>query len=164
MSDEIKPGFYKDGNPKTQYGQKKPPMWYAPFPALYKAALVHLQGALKYGHFNWRIEPVSVSTYMDAAMRHMEAWVNGEENAPDTGLHHLAHAVANLNIIMDAQEYDTMIDDRSDATFDMDAFYKRLEPQVAKVYEDWGDFMAKKGVKAPTVNRGRIEFETEEPR
>lgn len=49
-------------------------------------------GARKYSENNWQLVPDGKTRYYDAAMRHLEAWRNGELNDPETGLPHLAHA------------------------------------------------------------------------
>jgi hypothetical protein len=129
---------YPDGNPKTAFGVKKPPLWYVPFSSLFQTALALVHGALKYGHFNWRHDPVSASTYINAAMRHIADWKEGGEVASDSGVHHLAHASACLFIVMDAQRQGTLIDDRSQADTDMDRLFADLEPVLKRLYGDWG--------------------------
>lgn len=72
-------------------------------------------GARKYGPFNWRASPVSTSTYVNAAMRHLISWWDGEEAAADSGVHHLAHAASCLAILMDAEANGCLQDDRPKA-------------------------------------------------
>lgn len=103
---------YPDGNPKTQFGITKPGDWYSPPIPYYEYSMAHLQGALKYGHFNWRDDPVTISTYIEAAKRHVDLFKAGQENASDTGIHHLAHAMCCFSIIIDAMAHGTMTDDR----------------------------------------------------
>lgn len=103
---------YIDGNPKTGYGICKPSTYYIPSSALFEYALGHEIGAYKYGQFNWLDDPVSISTYIDAAERHIEAFKNGELRADDTDIHHLAHAMTCFSIIIDAGTHGTLIDDR----------------------------------------------------
>lgn len=133
--------MYNDQNPKTPFGMKKPSLWNVPFTAVFHASLAHLHGALKYGRFNWRKDPVSASTYIDAAMRHINEWKEGAQIASDSGVHHLAHAIACLNIIIDAQEHETLIDDRNcgHLVLDQDAFYERLKPTIDRLYAEWGN-------------------------
>lgn len=105
-------GIYKDGNPKTQFGAVKPGSFETPPIPLYEYSLAHTQGALKYGQYNWRDDPVSISTYVDACKRHIDLYVAGQKNASDTGIHNLAHAMCCLSIIIDAEAHHTLIDDR----------------------------------------------------
>jgi hypothetical protein len=69
-------------------------------------------GAKKYGRYNWRSNKVVASVYADAALRHILAWYDGEECAPDSGVPHLGHAKACLGILADAIETGNLIDDR----------------------------------------------------
>lgn len=103
---------YPDGNPKTQFGIAKPGDFYVPMIPYYEYSLAHLQGALKYGHFNWREDPVTMSTYLEAAKRHVDLFKAGQDYASDTGIHHLAHAMTCFSIIIDAVAHGTMTDDR----------------------------------------------------
>ena len=53
-------------------------------------------GAARYQVDNWMHVPDARRRYYDAAMRHIEAWLLGEQNDPESGLPHLAHAVCCL--------------------------------------------------------------------
>lgn len=124
-------------NPKKKYGQRKPPIWYIPFTAMFKVGLAHLHGHLKYGHFNWRKEPIEASTYLNACFRHIAQWVEGEEEASDSGIHHLAHAIACLNIVIDAQHNNSLIDDRHPSTCDIEKLFKDLSPKIEALYDNF---------------------------
>lgn len=69
-------------------------------------------GADKYGPANWRIDPVSASTYISALKRHLAMWVDGEECDPVSGVHHLGSVLSNAAILLDAQAHGSLIDDR----------------------------------------------------
>lgn len=99
-------------NPKDAFGDDKLPLDLVPETAIALASLAHLDGALKYGKWNWRKSGVRASTYVAACRRHLMAWNNGEDVAPD-GVPHLAHALACLNIIVDAQACGKLEDDRA---------------------------------------------------
>lgn len=101
-----------DANPKTQYGLAKPSLSKVPPLALLAIGQVMTVGADKYGPMNWRKDPVSSSTYYDAAMRHLMAWWDGQNNDPETGLPHLAHVAANMCILLDAFSGPWLLDDR----------------------------------------------------
>ncbi len=61
-------------------------------------------GAKKYGPRNWvKTENLS-ERYTDAAMRHINAYLQGAPNDLETGLPHLAHAVTSLMFVI---EHDT---------------------------------------------------------
>ncbi|SHM77958.1 dATP/dGTP diphosphohydrolase domain-containing protein [Phytopseudomonas punonensis] len=102
----------KDTNPKDAIGSKKLPLHLWPTTASAMGCLGLLDGASKYGRANWRAAGVRASIYFDAANRHLAAWFEGEEADPDSGLPHLAHALACLAIIVDAQAAGTLTDDR----------------------------------------------------
>jgi hypothetical protein len=53
-------------------------------------------GSKKYSDNNWMQVPDAKTRYYDAAMRHMDAWWQGEINDPETGKSHLAHAMCCL--------------------------------------------------------------------
>jgi hypothetical protein len=100
-------------NPKDLIGVTKTPN----LSVIPSTALIHLgeamrNGGEKYGPFNWREHPVRSSIYVDACLRHIMAWQDGEEEAEDSGCHHLAHAMACLGILLDAQEVGNLIDER----------------------------------------------------
>lgn len=101
-----------DSNPKTRFGVAKPPLALIPAPAMLQMAEAFRDGAAKYGAANWRKDPVSASTYINAALRHIVAWYDGEEVAQDSRVHHLGHAAACLAIILDAQLCGTLLNDR----------------------------------------------------
>jgi F0F1-type ATP synthase membrane subunit a len=104
------------GNPKMAYGIKKPSIHFIPMWIILVLAVVFALGARKYGLRNWRKEPVRASTYYDAAFRHATDWFEELiENDAESGVHHLAHAIAGFMIIMDAQRQGTLIDDRNNA-------------------------------------------------
>ena len=61
--------------------------------ALEDLAKVLTIGAQKYDRYNWvNVKP---HRYEAALLRHIQAWRMGEREDPETGLHHMAHALAN---------------------------------------------------------------------
>lgn len=103
---------YPDNNPKTLIGASKVPLHLVPPSATHYLALALNDGAKKYGPYNWRNAPISVSTYKAAAQRHWDAFWDGEDNASDSGVHHLAHAMACGALLLDALSVGCLIDDR----------------------------------------------------
>lgn len=105
-----------DGNPKTAAGALKTPLLSViPSPPLIQVGEVMRLGRDKYGAFNWRDQPVTASTYIDAALRHLMSWWDGETIDPESGQSHLAHAAAGLFVIMDALATGNGTDDRPKA-------------------------------------------------
>ena len=99
-------------NPKDLFGEKKVSISKLPFVSILHASHAMMNGARKYGAYNWRDKPVKAHIYYDAAVRHLGAWFEGEETADDSGVHHLGHAMACCAILLDAQENGNLIDDR----------------------------------------------------
>jgi hypothetical protein len=103
-------------NPKDIAAKKRVRLDLLPGPAMVAMAQALQNGVDKgYGAFNWRTQPVQASNYLAAAERHIKAWQDGEEFAPDSKVHHLGHAAASLAILMDALACETLIDDRPPA-------------------------------------------------
>lgn len=100
-------------DPKASEGAKKTQLHLLPPVAMAEAAKAHQQGAEKYGPFNWRKTNVCTSTYISAIMRHLDLWRDGEDLAPDSGVSHLGHIIASANILLDAANCGTLVDDRA---------------------------------------------------
>ena len=105
----------KDTNPKDAIGATKLPMHLIPGTAKAHLAIAFLEGALKYGKYNWRIAGVRASIYLDAMERHLEKWKNGEDFDPATKVNHLASVMACAAIILDASAKGKLTDDRPPA-------------------------------------------------
>ena len=118
-------------NPKDLLGTKKVSLTKFPMTALIHGAHAMMNGAAKYGPYNWRAKDVIASIYVDAACRHLAAWFEREETAEDSGVHHLGHALASIAIILDAQENGNLIDDRPSAK--TAEVVKNLLDRLAKV-------------------------------
>lgn len=101
-----------DDNPKTKFGVMKAPLHLVPPMAIICLANAFKVGAEKYGAYNWRDKTVSKSVYYGACLRHMLAWWDGEDTDPETGNHHLDHAMACLAIIRDGESVGNINDDR----------------------------------------------------
>lgn len=117
----------KPSNPKDAIGSKKLMMHLVPSTMNVYAAMAFTEGALKYGKYNWRVAGVRASIYLDALARHIAKWTNGEECDPDTGVPHLANALACLAIIVDAKVSGMLTDDRPPA-----------QPELATFINDGG--------------------------
>ena len=100
-------------NPKHAAGSAKAPLHLVPGSALVYEALVFELGAKKYGPFNWRDTAVVRSVYLDAAMRHLLALMDGQDVDEESGQPHEAHVRACMAIILDARELGKLIDDRN---------------------------------------------------
>lgn len=106
----------KPSNPKDMAGSTKLPLHLWPTTATALGCLGLLDGMLKYGRTNWRHAGVRSTIYVDAAQRHLAAWLEGENVDPvergGSGLPHLAHALACIAIVVDAEAAGKLVDDR----------------------------------------------------
>lgn len=71
--------------------------------ALQEYVRVLTHGAKKYAPGNWRKVPDARQRYFAALMRHVFAWWTGESTDPDSGLHHLAHAMCCLTFLLEPE-------------------------------------------------------------
>lgn len=129
-------------NPKDVVGATKLPLHLWPASASALGCLAFLDGALKYGSHNFRAGGVRASVYYDAARRHLDAWYEGERSDPSSGLPHLAHALACIAIVVEAEVADTLVDDRAYPTR-YRAFVDALTPHVARLSAQYADRIPK---------------------
>jgi hypothetical protein len=120
-------------NPKDRFGLTKVSLSKFPAVALAHGAHAMMDGAKKYGPFNWRDNGVIASIYIDACKRHLDAWFDAREQcAPDSDVHHLGHGLACLGIILDAESTGNLVDDRPKAG------------AITKVYGQIADIIAQR--------------------
>lgn len=110
MSTDVKPS-----NPKEAIGSTKLSLGLCPDTITIEVALAYLEGALKYGRYNWRIAGVRASTYNDALERHRMDWWNGQDRDPITRVKNLASIIACAGIMLDAELCGMLNDDRPPA-------------------------------------------------
>ena len=124
-------------DPKGAAGAIKVPLGLIPPHAMEQTAWVHKLGADKYGPWNWRETSVCASTYVNAILRHLNAWRDGEDLDPESGISHLAHIACSANILMDAEYCGKLQDDRNKRPINDET--EEGSPKVAASYEeDWG--------------------------
>lgn len=99
-------------NPKNIAAKVRIDTTLVPAIAIAHCADAMMDGADKYDPYNWRAKQIACRAYVAAAKRHLDAWMEGEECAKDSGTHHLGHVMATCAILLDAQEHGIMIDDR----------------------------------------------------
>lgn len=102
----------KESNPKEAFGDAKVPMDLVPDSALIEENLAFLEGALKYGGYNYRVVGVKVSTYVRAARRHLAKFWNGQDRDPLTRVMELASVRACCGILIDGLLKGNITDDR----------------------------------------------------
>jgi hypothetical protein len=99
-------------DPKKLHGAEKTPLGLIPTVAMDVMSAVLKHGADKYGEANWRTAPIAISTYTSAFFRHLNAWRDGEDLDPDSGVSHLGHVMAACAIILDSARAGTLVDAR----------------------------------------------------
>jgi len=82
-----------------------------PLKALQGVTDAFTYGANKYGKYNYS-NGMEYSRYVDACMRHLNAWLLGE-NIDESGNTHLSHAIASLMMLEENQLSETGTDDRN---------------------------------------------------
>lgn len=105
-------GEVKDTNPKDAVGIAKVPSSTVPAEVVAELGLAMMEGALKYGRHNYRVSGVRASVYHDAAKRHLDAFWEGQDIDPDSGLPHLVKAMACCCVLRDSQFRGNWVDDR----------------------------------------------------
>ncbi len=100
----LKQEGHKDDDGKTLY-------FAMPWVALDEMAEVMTFGAQKYALFNFR-KGMKYSRLWSAAIRHLVAWWRGEENDPETGKSHLAHALCCIGMLLEIKKLNRGEDDR----------------------------------------------------
>ena len=106
-------GFKKDG------GKPRPALLATH--AMVGLGEVLAYGAKKYDDDNWR-HGMRWRRVADALLRHVFAYLGGEDRDPETGLLHIDHALCNAMFLSEYQHTNTGIDDR----------WKGLKDETAK--------------------------------
>lgn len=128
----------KDTNPKDAVGTKKAPMSTVPSAVVMELGVAMLEGSRKYGRHNYRVAGVRASVYYDAADRHLKAWWEGQDIDPDSGLSHIAKAMATLAVLRDAMMNDMVTDDRPPAMKNQ-GWLADLNKQAAAIIDKYPD-------------------------
>ena len=79
-----------------KFDSEKPKLYLLPPKSILEVGKVLTYGAEKYDPENWRKLDDLQNRYTSAALRHVFAHIDGEENDEETGLSHLAHAMCCL--------------------------------------------------------------------
>lgn len=128
----------KETNPKDAVGVKKAPMSVVPMNVVHELGIAMLEGARKYGRHNYRKAGVRASVYFDALHRHMNAWWEGEDIDPDSGMSHITKAIATLTVLRDCMMNDNWTDDRP-PSIDYDEWLRNLNQRAEDVINRYPD-------------------------
>jgi hypothetical protein len=105
------PGIVKVPVSFTKNDQNKPELSYLPLQELEQIALVLDFGAKKYARDNWK-KGTNYMRMLSSAMRHLFAFIKGEDNDSESGLPHLAHLGCCILFLMYYQNNNIGQDDR----------------------------------------------------
>lgn len=95
----------------SKYDDEKPDMALLSSIALEEVAKVMTFGKKKYAAHNWR-KGIVYSRLLAAALRHVFAFLRGEDKDPESGLSHLAHAMCCLMFCLEFTITKPSLDDR----------------------------------------------------
>ncbi len=70
-----------------------------------------MHGERKYGRDNYK-GGMESHRFIAAALRHIFAWQNGEDKDPESGYHHLGHALASLGMLLECERLGSLKDTR----------------------------------------------------
>jgi hypothetical protein len=98
--------------------KEKPPIHLIPTEVLRSVATVLGFGAKKYAEHNWRddLNVTAQSRTYSSIQRHLFAWLEGQDIDPDSGLHHIDHAITQAIILKMSILYAPEMDDRYTTT------------------------------------------------
>lgn len=82
----------------ARYNDNKPDLALIPLCTLEDEARVWMHGRVKYAPWNYA-KGMAWSIPLACALRHLAAFQQGEDADPESGLPHLAHAMANLRML-----------------------------------------------------------------
>lgn len=74
---------------------------------------VRMFGSNKYSRNNWK-NGFKATRSLAAALRHIYAYLNGEDNDPESGLSHLGHAICSLEHEIYRSKHHPELDDRKE--------------------------------------------------
>lgn len=132
--------------------------------ALMEMVAVLTYGAKKYSPDNWKHLENARQRYFDAANRHLWQWYGGEERDPESGLHHLAHAMSSLMFLiqMDMEEKDAEVWEVSWAS-DEETMRRLaglpMSPVATTKQRDWIEELDKRPTKATVHNISKGSYE-----
>ena len=113
QSNEANDGPREDGfERRTKEKEGKVPLSLIPTFPLMEIGRVLQYGSQKYEPNLWRTQPMSHRHRVDAVMRHLLVFNEGEDLDPESGLSHLAHALCQLMFLVETAKTHPELDDR----------------------------------------------------
>lgn len=94
------------------YDENKPPLALLPPEGMRAVARVQEYGHKKYGDFNNYRKGMEISRQASCIMRHVLAFMDGEDVDPESGESHIAHAATRAMFLLQNIKDGVAIDDR----------------------------------------------------
>lgn len=95
----------------TKHDSGKPMLALCPPAAIELMGQAMTYGASKYGQFNY-LGGISSIRLLSAALRHIFAYLKGEDLDPESGISHIGHALACLGMLGEMTRLKPELDDR----------------------------------------------------
>ncbi len=103
MSNGTKPDTWDEKLTAVKYDGEKPMLSLIPTHAILGMGRALTYGAKKYDNFNYKQgEGLNWDRYSSALLRHLFAWLGGENIDKESGLNHLDHMLACAGMLTDA--------------------------------------------------------------
>jgi hypothetical protein len=133
---ERKDDALKETNPKDAIGVRKWRQFFTvPARVMWEVGVGMMEGAAKYGRHNYRVSGVCASVYTDAALGHIQCWVEGEDTDADSGLSHITKAICSLIVLRDGMLEGNFTDDRPPRHDGIDEHRAFLQARVEEILE-----------------------------
>lgn len=133
----------KPSNPKDLAALTRAPMSVVPMTVLAETGVAMVEGMLKYGRHNYRDTGVQASIYIDAALRHIFKFWEGQDLDPDSTINHITKAIASLIVLRDGFISGNVTDDRPPVVVDATEFWNALSKSIEFLKEKYGDINPK---------------------
>lgn len=128
----------KSTNPKDSIGIRKPRCFHVSSGHVEReVSIAMMEGAMKYGAYNYRVAGVRASVYFDATREHMNSWWAGEDIDPDSGISHITKAIASLYVLRDAMIQNKWQDDRPPEFINLKDYKAGLQKVVDQLFEKY---------------------------
>lgn len=95
----------------TKHDDGKPDLSLIPRAAMNGIARALMFGANKYGRYNY-CKGFENTRLAAACLRHVMAYLDGEDTDPESKLSHLDHALATLSMMVHCEELGTLVENR----------------------------------------------------
>ena len=107
LESQAEPGAHSG----LKYDDAKPRTDLVSSIAMLEIGKVLAYGVGKYGPNNWR-KGIAWGRLIGAVLRHIFAWMRGEDNDQESGLPHLSHALTTLMMLVEFEQTRRDLDDR----------------------------------------------------